>query len=78
MGVEIKNCVRNCINVIKCKVINMLIVVVVVFVFCCCFVLLFFLYYNIEVKYWNDFFNDKGIVWYVDMSIVVCIFFDKG
>lgn len=39
-------------------------VVVVVFVFCCCFVLLFFLYHNIEVKHWNDSFNDKGIVWH--------------
>lgn len=53
-------------------------VVVVVFVFCCCFVLLFFLYHNIEVKHWNDSFNDKGIVWYVDMSTIVCTLLDKG
>ena len=51
---------------------------VVVFVFCCCFVLLFFLYHNIEVKHWNDSFNDKGIVWYVDMSTIVCTLLDKG
>ena len=42
------------------------------FRFCCrcrfCFLLLFcfifFLYHNIEVKHWNDSFNDKGIVWH--------------
>ena len=53
-------------------------VVVVIFVFCCCFVLFFFLYHNIEVKHWNDSFNDKGIVWHVDMSTVVCTLLDKG
>ena len=53
-------------------------VVVVIFVFCCCFVLFFFLYHNIEVKHWNDSFNDKGIVWHVDISTVVCTLLDKG
>lgn len=53
-------------------------VVVVIFVFCCCFVLFFFLYHNIEVKHWNDSFNDKGIVWHVDMNTVVCTPLDKG
>lgn len=54
-------------------------VVVVVFVFCCCFVLFFFfLYHNIEVKHWNDSFNDKGIVWHVDINTVVCTPLDKG
>lgn len=52
-------------------------VVVVVFFFV--FVLFyFFLYHNIEVKHWNDSFNDKGIVWHVDMSTVVCTPLDKG
>ena len=57
------------------------------FRFCCrcrfCFLLLFcfiffFLYHNIEVKHWNDSFNDKGIVWHVDKNTVVCTPLDKG
>ena len=56
------------------------------FRFCCrcrfCFLLLFcfifFLYHNIEVKHWNDSFNDRGIVWHVDINTVVCTPLDKG
>ena len=57
------------------------------FRFCCrcrfCFLLLFcfiffFLYHNIEIKHWNDSFNDKGIVWHVDINTVVCTPLDKG